>query len=274
MKRFVLYFFVLFFVISCKKNHFTIQNLNNNQILIFGHGGMGETHVHPMDTYESFMKSLECGADGLEMDVQMTKDSVLIAFHNQTMDDNTQMKGLVNSYTWEELKNNYYKNPSFTKYYLVKIDDVLKNVKDKETKFFYFDCKPYAQENKLQYFEVFSRKLIEIIDVYGIEEHIFIDSQNIDFLNMVKSAKPNYKTLISNDKFSDAYPKALQNNFTGVSTSLKHTSNAEIEMAHSAGFWVALFNINSIGENKKAIKKNPEIIISDRIKNINKQLEK
>ena len=44
------------------------------------------------------------GADGIEIDVQMTKDGELVVIHDETIDRVSNGKGWVKDYTYEELK--------------------------------------------------------------------------------------------------------------------------------------------------------------------------
>ena len=49
-------------------------------------------------------KRLRWGADGIELDVQMTKDGELVVIHDETIDRVSNGKGWVKDYTYEELK--------------------------------------------------------------------------------------------------------------------------------------------------------------------------
>ena len=44
------------------------------------------------------------GADGIELDVQMTKDGELVVIHDETIDRVSNGKGWVKDYTYEELE--------------------------------------------------------------------------------------------------------------------------------------------------------------------------
>ena len=44
------------------------------------------------------------GANGIETDIQRTKDGVLVLFHDDTLDRVTDAKGLIRDYTLEEIK--------------------------------------------------------------------------------------------------------------------------------------------------------------------------
>lgn len=53
----------------------------------------------------AFKLALETGADGIETDVHMTKDGVLVLIHDETVDRTTDGSGFVSTYTFDELKH-------------------------------------------------------------------------------------------------------------------------------------------------------------------------
>ena len=112
----------LIITLSCSKENFDVANLNGNEISAFGHGGMGTRSTYPINTYESLMKCLNFGSDGTELDIQMTKDSVLIAFHDIDLSESTNISGLVNSLNWSEIKNAHYTDPLYTSYSIISLD--------------------------------------------------------------------------------------------------------------------------------------------------------
>ena len=52
----------------------------------------------------AFKKAIECGVDGIELDVQLTKDREVVIIHDETIDRTTNGKGYVVDYTYEELE--------------------------------------------------------------------------------------------------------------------------------------------------------------------------
>lgn len=69
---------------------------------ILGHRGASGTF--PENTLISFKKAFEYGAEGLEFDVQQTKDGELVIFHDWTLERTTNGKGNLKNYTLKELK--------------------------------------------------------------------------------------------------------------------------------------------------------------------------
>ena len=68
---------------------------------IFAHRGFsGE---YPENTMLAFRKAYETGCDGIELDVQLTKDGVPVIMHDETIDRTTDGKGNLRDYTYEQL---------------------------------------------------------------------------------------------------------------------------------------------------------------------------
>jgi len=112
-------FFLLLSACSKDVKLFEIQNLNDNKIWALGHGGMGLSQFSPIDSYESLAKGMALRPDGIEVDVQMTKDHVLVAFHDEFLDDATNGSGKINDHNWVEIKNLHYDENPFASYSFV-----------------------------------------------------------------------------------------------------------------------------------------------------------
>lgn len=64
----------------------------------------GGSEYAPENTLSSFYLGLMQGANGIETDVQRTKDGVLVLFHDDTVDRVTDGSGKLSDFTLEELK--------------------------------------------------------------------------------------------------------------------------------------------------------------------------
>jgi Glycerophosphoryl diester phosphodiesterase family len=74
------------------------------------HRGASE-HAHE-NTLEAFRATFELGGDGNEFDIRVTKDSVLVVFHDDMLDRLlVEAYGDVSDYTWEELQRFRFRNP-------------------------------------------------------------------------------------------------------------------------------------------------------------------
>lgn len=68
----------------------------------FAHRGF--SGKFPENTILAFQKAIEAGADGIELDVQMTKDKELVIIHDETINRTCNGKGYVSDYTLKELQ--------------------------------------------------------------------------------------------------------------------------------------------------------------------------
>lgn len=65
----------------------------------------GASEYAPENTISSFYLGLLQGANGIETDVQKTKDGVLVLFHDDTLDRVSNKQGKLSDYTRDELKD-------------------------------------------------------------------------------------------------------------------------------------------------------------------------
>ena len=64
----------------------------------------GASEYAPENTFSSFYLGLLQGANGIETDVQKTKDGVLVLFHDGTLDRVSDHCGKLSEFTLEELR--------------------------------------------------------------------------------------------------------------------------------------------------------------------------
>ena len=62
----------------------------------------GASAFAPENTMEAFKLAVEMKADGIETDVHMTKDGVLVLMHDERIDRTTDGTGWIKDYTYEE----------------------------------------------------------------------------------------------------------------------------------------------------------------------------
>jgi glycerophosphoryl diester phosphodiesterase len=60
--------------------------------------------VHPENSLAAIRDAMEIGADIIELDVRKTKDGIYVLLHDKNIDRTTGSKGLVSSYTYDQLK--------------------------------------------------------------------------------------------------------------------------------------------------------------------------
>lgn len=266
MKKLIFVFLVVIVFDSCKKEEFTIENLNRNTITALGHAGMGNKNIYPSNSYESIFKCLNLGMDGTEMDVQLTKDGVLVAYHGNDLSDATDISGIINSMTWDEVKNARYIGAPYMDYSIISVDQLFLSIPNIKKYKFTFDCKLYTETSNLDaFYQAFTTSINEIVDKYDIGRNICIESGSIEFLKLLKKQPQHYKLFIYPDDFDSGLAIAKAIGIYGITISSSEINTEQVKQAHDNNIRIALWGVGSESENADAINKNPDFIQTDDI---------
>ncbi len=243
-----------------KEENYIIKNLNHNVIMILGHGGMGDLYKYPNNTLEAIKPVIGIGADGTELDVQITKDSVLILFHDETLDGRTRCDGYSSpyNYNWSEIKDCYY-NTLVDDIPIYSVDEVFSSLPNLNDLYFSFDCKLNPE---LAYNEVYRRQFLgaikRICEKYNMSGNVFVES-DLAFLLTAKDMGLTTKGIV----VGSSVDEASDNNIFGIGTTVD-TPPEEIDYAHSKGLYVMMWGAKSDAGNKKAIGLNPDFLQTDK----------
>jgi glycerophosphoryl diester phosphodiesterase len=72
--------------------------------LVWGHRGCRGRSNAPENSLGAFRAALDCGAGGIELDVQLSSDGILMVFHDTTLERMTGAVGELGAHTFAELK--------------------------------------------------------------------------------------------------------------------------------------------------------------------------
>lgn len=64
----------------------------------------GSKGTHPENTFAAFQEAVDCQSDGIELDVQYTKDKALVVIHDNTVDRTTNGQGEIDQLTLQEIQ--------------------------------------------------------------------------------------------------------------------------------------------------------------------------
>ncbi len=87
---------------ACPKIHREPDEERSVSTKNFAHRGY--SGKYPENTLLAFEKAIEAGVDGIELDVQLTKDGCAVIIHDEKVDRTTNGKGRVADATLEELR--------------------------------------------------------------------------------------------------------------------------------------------------------------------------
>lgn len=137
----------------------------------------GASEYAPENTFSSFYLGLLQGANGIETDVQATKDGVLVLFHDDTLDRVTDSTGKIADYTWEELQQVKVYGNSHRRFY-----DRIPTFRAFLESFTQYDIQ-FAIELKETGIE---QGVVDLIYEFGIAERTTVTSFKFECLEKVK----------------------------------------------------------------------------------------
>jgi|SRR5690554_580318 len=272
MKNILVLFVTTSLLLSCRKNDFDINNLNNNKVSAIGHAGMGIGHTYPMNSLESILNALNLGADGTEIDVQMTKDGILVAFHDFNLEESTNLSGHIYEKTWEELEGARFSYAHYGDYQLIRLDDVFNAIPDQDEYTYFLDFKNFNPNKDSVYFETLNNAIIEVVDKYNLIENTYVEFKSEILIKELIEVRPDIKQFIYTN-YDYALSLAEQYNLHGITVAVDKLTHERVELAHSKNIMVATFNTHSHQRNITAVEHNVDFIQTDRLKHLLKILE-
>jgi glycerophosphoryl diester phosphodiesterase len=141
----------------------------------------GAAGVAPENTIESVQKAICLGAAYIEIDVQRTRDNVLVLLHDRTINRTTNGKGAVRSLNWQEVKEANPEHPIPTLQELFEVVEptgVMLVLELKNPRLY-----PGIEEQVLAF-----------IDKFQMENRVIVVSFDLDSLERVSQINPAVET--------------------------------------------------------------------------------
>lgn len=217
-----------------------------------------------MNSKQSISEALKSGAAGSEMDVMLTKDSVLVLYHNQTLDKETSCSGQIRNLYWNDIQHCSYNLPILNPEPLLSIKELFKSIAEPEDYFFSFDCKLELIEDSI-YLNSFAIALTRHIREYGLQNNCFVESFNTDFLKKINQLDSSIRIVVYTSEFETGLQISKELPLFGLSMDAKKISKEEINQAHQNHLRVSLFNLKSENDNISAIEKSPDYLQTDKL---------
>lgn len=236
-------FFSLLFIVfytGCKKP------VLSPETRILGKGGMGNSHTYPMNSKAAYLEALQHNLDGVEVDIQLTKDGQLIAFHSERLEEVTNMSGYVYDYTWQELQENCrYNDHRFKLYTLISLDEILEIFP--AGAFLSLDVKLFIPNNE-QASQYLSTYVQALKNVYNRKPDIVLESSFHYYAEILKTVHPQVPVfLVTNDVYQ-GMATAINLNLAGIVVPDTEANAAVMESARNKairiGIWQTAKNIH------------------------------
>lgn len=256
-------FCLLLLNLQCKKKEYSDDNYFGSKVIILGHRGMGELYTRPGNTFESITPVFGIGADGSEVDIQLTKDTVLVLFHDHFMNEGTICTGRVYEKDWDEVKQCKYS--SFLQYnlYVNSVDELFSKIPNLNNLYFSFDCSKVDNDvsDKELYKDQYLRAIKRLCDKYNMSNNIFLEG-DLNLLIKAQNLGLTNKLFLFSELNESTINDACNNHFFGISASVDWLYN-NVTHAHQKGLYVMVWSPNNYSQNKIALDSKVDIIQTD-----------
>lgn len=218
-----------------------LQKSQYHQTKIWAHRGL--MSYAPENTMPAFELAYEHGADGIELDVQLTKDGEIVIIHDETIDRVSNGSGYVKDYTLNALKkfNFNQRFPEYGKVSILTLEQVYAFIKHTHM---YINVE--LKNNHIPY-QGLEEKVIQLTQAMGMQERVLYSSFNHQSMNKIKAldkkAKVAYlytKDIIPACDFNEEQSEIILH---VLPMHLKH--HGFLEACHKSKIKVQVWNINT-----------------------------
>lgn len=228
----------------------------------------GASVDYPENTMAAFKAAKELGADWIELDVQQTKDGIIIVSHDSNFKRTCKVDKKVWEVTYDEVKT-YDAGSAFGKEFagekIPSLEEVVEYAKFNNIRL-NIELKPTGHE------ENFEQNVLDIIDKYDFAERCVITSQNYAVLVNVKNINPEIKTIYV---MSIGIGNIIElDKADGYSLEATNITKKLVKRLHNNGKEVYAWTVNTDESIKKMIDLNVDNIITDNIDLAKEQVER
>ncbi len=231
--------------------------------IILGH--RGSPHEAPENTLPSFLWALEQGADGIELDVHLTRDGAIAVAHNYALHKTTNGKGLLARRTLAELKSldaGAAFSSKFAGTPIPTLEEVIEAVDKKAC--IMIEIKTYTGKANKR----IACAIAGVVGSYGLYERTVISSFNPQILKQVKQADRRIPTGWLHNFIFPVSPGSCSFALFGKPDVLhpfhKYVNNKYMEIARRCGCRVIPWTVNEAAEVKRLIGLGVDGMITDR----------
>lgn len=192
----------------------------------------GASEYAPENTLLSFYTGVFMGANGIETDVQRTKDGVLVLFHDDTLQRVTGEPGSICDYTFSQLQE-FFVTKGALQDRIVSLEEFLQK--------FSFRDLTFAIELKGAGVE---KDTVDLIRKYGMEEKTVLTSFQYDYIRTARDYAPEIPIGHLIEEVTDAHIENLKaidaEEICPIATVL---DKALVDKLHDLGFRVRAWGV-------------------------------
>ena len=237
---------------------------------VFAHRGYSS--VFAENTMSAFIAAEKAGADGLELDVQLTKDGEVVVIHDEKLDRTTTGKGFVRNFTFKEIRKLNANKKGVNKEPIPSLIEVLEWMQSNQ-----LVCNIELKNNLFPY-EGMEEKVIQLVRRFNLSDRIIISSFNHYSIVLSYRTAPEIETApLFNERIYMPWVYAQSIRAQGIHPKLASITDDIIIGAIENGVAVRPYTVNKDADMQRLYKLNCTSIITDdpvKALKIKKQYEK
>ncbi|HIV81344.1 MAG TPA: glycerophosphodiester phosphodiesterase [Candidatus Salinicoccus merdavium] len=231
---------------------------------IFGHrGAMGH---YPENTMLGFNKAQEMGADGIEIDVHLTKDKQVVVMHDENLDRTTTDKGLIKDWKIFDLKKvktgmKFKKLPKYNETWhkerVPELFEVLALVA-KDNMVINIELKTDVHE-----YPGIEREVHHVVASHGMKERVVFSSFNLETLKRLKKHDSNVRIAYLTNKLPKNYEEMMDKyDLEAIHLNVK-SALENIGLMKEKGIFFRIWTVNDREQMQQLIDAGVRGIITD-----------
>jgi len=213
------------------------------------HAGCGTACESPVNSTLAVLEAMGHGVDGIELDVQLSADGVLIAFHPDRLEVSTNGTGLVNAWVWADLRRLSLADRPEVR--LARVEDLMR-LDSAGNLQWVLDIKLFAAGDWVPYLDRFAEALRALETNSAAIGRVRIECRDLEFLTRVHRSAPHWELgLVATDPIK-ALGEARGRGIPWVVLPMDRTERNVVQAAHDLGLRVSTFGASTKGELREA----------------------
>ncbi len=228
----------------------------NRGVMIMAH--RGDSVSAPENTLPAFQNAIDHGADAAELDVQMTKDGVIVCMHDSSLKRTTGVKKHIWEVTYDEIKdldNGSFYSPSYRFTRIPTLDQVMKLTKGK----LYLNI----EIKRTGHDEGIVEKTLEIIAANHYENDCDITSFDYNTLKQIKALNKDIYTVYTTTVGGGDISKLKAANAFSIEENFVTAQMVRYLRKENKGIYV--WTVNTERDINRMIDLNVDAIITDNV---------
>ncbi|MEO3946175.1 glycerophosphodiester phosphodiesterase [Gorillibacterium sp. CAU 1737] len=225
---------------------------------IFAHrGAAGEA---PENTMAAFRLAVEQGADGIELDIQMSKDGELVVMHDETLERTTNGKGLVVGHTAAQLRelNAAAHSPEYGFQPIPYLREVLAFLQPTGLSL------NIELKNGIVLYEGMEEKAVALVREFGMEDRVIFSSFNhYSLVRLVELAPEIERAILYVEGLYEPWNYALLIGADSLHPIFYSVYPEIVQGAHQAGVKIRPYTVDDVETMKRMLACGVDAIITN-----------